>query len=75
MRTLERGMIKPKPLTALTLPELEKQEGKVTQNAEEKWSLKNPFKWNPNRHMPTLLAHVAPLNDNTLTPTSAKRAI
>ena len=46
-----------------------------TQQGVDQWRLTNPFKWNPNKHMPTLLGNVAPLNDNTNTPRGAKRAI
>lgn len=85
MRTMDRGITKPKPLTALSLFDKTKgvecdEDHKINDprkhiQSQKEWRATNPHKWTPNNYMPNLLSFTRPLMDGTHTPRGARKAI
>lgn len=91
MRTLDRGLTRPKPMTAIAVKDklrVGAQSAMDDANApgtlhhqhdnhvkSQTWRPTNAMIWKPNNFLPTLLSNTKGLNDRTHTPRGANKAI
>ena len=91
MRTLDRGITKPKPMTAIRVKEqlragaqtsMEDAHGHaqhyqhdLNHTKSQTWRPTNALVWKPNDFLPNLLSKTKGLNDRTHTPRGANKAV